>query len=182
MKQEKQILRIQRISATEWDEAIKKLGVYILRTIRGKTKYGAHSELVLGMSALDYYTGEAIEALLSGEWEWKEEMSLSDQLTRIAWSKISAQVEKYKRRMELHSTVGLNVAGNVLNSDDESEDYYLICQEAALGDEELELYVKAVHRCNTFDEVCSEMGGSDKKYIYNLQRKLKRRIISLSKK
>ena len=71
---------------------------------------------------------------------------------------------------------------NENDSDDESEDYYLICQEAALGDEELELYVKAVHRCNTFDEVCSEMGGSDKKYIYNLQRKLKRRIISLSKK
>ena len=182
MKQEKQLLRIQRISDAEWREAIKKLGVYILRTIRGKTKYGAHSELVLGMSALDYYTGEAIEALLSGEWEWKEEMMLYDQLTRIAWSKISAQVEKYKRRMELHSTVELNMASNVLNPEDVSEEYYMICQEAALGDDELESYVKAVHRCNTFDEVCSEMGISDKKYIYNLQRKLKRRIISLSKK
>ena len=166
MKQEKQILRIQRISGAEWNEAIKKLGVYILRTIRGKTKYGAHSESALGMSA----------------WEWKEDMSLSDQLTRIVWSKISAQVEKYKRRTELYSTVELNVAGNVLNPEDESKEFYLICQGAALGDEELESYVKAVHTCNTFDEVCSYMGISDKKYIYNLQRKLKRRIISLSKK
>lgn len=182
MKQAKQLLRIQRISNAEWSEAIKKLGVYILCKIRGKTKYGAHSESVLGMSALDYYTGEAIEALLSAEWEWKEDMSLSDQLTRIAWSKISAQVDNYKRRTELYSTVELNVAGNVQHPEDESEEYYMICQEAALGDEELESYVKAIHRCNTFDEVCSEMGISDKKYIYNLQRKLKRRIISLSKK
>ena len=182
MKQEKQLLRIQRISDAEWSEAIKKLGVYILYKIRGKTKYGAHSESVLGMSALDYYTGEAIEALLSAEWEWKEDMSLSDQLTRIAWSKISAQVDNYKRRTELYSTIELNVAGNVLNPEDESEEYYMICQEAAHGDKELESYVKAVHRCNTFDEVCSEMGISDKKYIYNLQRKLKRRIISLGKK
>ena len=82
----------------------------------------------------------------------------------------------------LYSTVELNLAVNVLNPDDESEEYYLICQEAAHGDKELESYVKAVHRCNTFDEVCSEMGISNKKYIYNLQRKLKRRIISLSKK
>lgn len=182
MKQEKQLLRIQRISDAEWNEAIKKLGVYIMRTIRGKTKYGAHSESVLGMNALDYYTGEVIEALLSGEWEWKEDISLSDQLTRIAWSKISAQVDKYKRRAELNSSVELNLAVNVLNPDDESEEYYLICQEAAHGDKELESYVKAVHRCNTFDEVCSEMGISEKKYIYNLQRKLKRRIIILSKK
>ena len=95
---------------------------------------------------------------------------------------LSAQVDNYKRRTELYSTVELNVAGNVQNPEDESEEYYMICQEAALGDEELESYVKAIHRCNTFDEVCSEMGISNKKYIYNLQRKLKRRIISLSKK
>lgn len=157
MKKEKQLLRIQRISDAEWSETIKKLGVYILRKIRGKTEYGAHSESVLGMSALDYYTGEAIEALLSGEWEWKEDMTLSYQLTRIAWSKISAQVEKYRPRKELHSTAELNIADNVLNPEDESEEFYLICQEAALGDDELQSYVKAVHRSNNFEEVCSDI-------------------------
>ena len=97
--QQKEIL--QHISDAEWREALKILGVYIIRQIRGRTRFGAHSESVLGMSPLDYYTGEVIEALFSGAWKWKEETSLAEQLKLIAWSKISAQVQKYETKKEI---------------------------------------------------------------------------------
>lgn len=176
-KDQKEIL--QRISDAEWREALKILGVYILRQIRGRTRFGAHSESVLGMSPLDYYTGEVIEALFSGAWKWKEETSLAEQLKLIAWSKISAQVQKYETKKEVFKTSDLSEAlMQVEQEDDESIELYDICREAAKGDDELELYVQAVHDNSSFKDICSDLGIADIKQVYSLQRKLKRRIKS----
>lgn len=46
----------------------------------------------------------------------------------------------------------------------------------AQGDEELELYIQAVHDNNSYDDICSDLDFTDKQQVYNLQRKLVRRI------
>ena len=176
-----QLERLQRITDAEWEEALKILGVYILRRIRGRTRYGAHSESVLGMSPLDYYTGEAIEALYTGKWKWKDDATLAEQLKAIAWSKISSQVQKYEKRCDILSAADISEAYTQETEDDESKELYEICREAAKGDEELERYVQAVHDNNSFKDICSDLGIGDPKHVYNLQRKLKRRIKSMKR-
>ena len=176
-----QLERLQCITDAEWKEALKVLGVYILRQIRGRTRYGAHSESVLGMQPLDYSTGDVIEALFSEKWKWKEDVTLEEQLKAIAGSKISAQVQKYRTRKDILSTTDLSDAKTVEVEDDESRELYEICMEAAKGDDELELYVQAVHDNDSFKDICSDLGISDRKQVYNLQRKLKRRIKSMKR-
>lgn len=180
MERIEQLERLQCISEAEWKKALKSLGVYIIRQIRGRTLYGAHSESVLGMSPVDYYTGEAVEALFTGKWKWKEDVSLEEQLKSIARSKISAQVQKYRTRKDILSPYDLGEAETkVTDEDEESKEMYEICMAAAKGDDELELYVQAVHDNNSFKDICSNLGISDPKLVYNLQRKLKRRIKSI---
>ena len=97
----------------------------------------------------------------------------------IAWSKISAQVQKYETRKEVFKTSDLSEAlMQVEQEDDESIELYDICREAAKGDDELELYVQAVHDNSSFKDICSDLGIADIKQVYSLQRKLKRRIKS----
>lgn len=181
MDQHRQLERLQRITDPEWKTAIKVLGAYIIRQIYGKTKFGAHSESVLGMPPVEYYTGAVIEALFSGKWEWKDDTTLADQLKSIAWSKISAQVQNYVKRKDVLSTADLSEALSLQAEDSESAEMYEICQDAAKGDEELERYVQAVHDNNSFKDICSQLGIEDKKLVYNLQRKLKRRIKSMKR-
>ena len=181
MDNKHQLERIQRITEAEWREALKELSVYIMRRLHGRTKYGAHSQSVLGMDPLDYYIGESVSALLSGEWKWKDDHPLSDQLQRIAWSKINKQVKQYELRKSVLSTLDLDSSADIATPDEESDIFFEECQRAANGDMELELYVQAIHDCNSFEEICEDLGIADRQYIYNLQRKLKRRILSLKR-
>lgn len=86
--------RIKDIASEEWIEAIHKCRSAVKNRIKGRTKYGAHSELTLGGKAEEVYTGKAIDLLLEGRWEFKKEFSLTDQLIRIVGSLISTNVEK----------------------------------------------------------------------------------------
>jgi hypothetical protein len=182
MEYNHQLERIQRITEVEWREALKELSVYIMRRLHGRTKYGAHSQSVLGMDPLDFYTGEAVKALLSGEWKWKDDHPLAEQLQRIAWSKIDKQVKQYELRKGVLSPVDLDSTTDIAAPDEESDILFEKCRRAAEGDLELELYVQAVYDCNSFEEICEDLGIADRQHVYNLQRKLKRRILSLTKK
>lgn len=67
----------------------------------GRTRYGAHSEYTLGTSnVLYHYQAEFVLALYEGKWEWKEGVSLADQLIEIAYSRIPKAADKYARRKE----------------------------------------------------------------------------------
>ncbi|PWV55523.1 hypothetical protein [Chitinophaga sp. S165] len=79
-----------------WAAAIEKCRRHINIRLYKKTHFGAHAEARLGMDAMDYYVGYAIDAVLDGRWQWKDEYTLSQQLTRIAESVISKEVEKYE--------------------------------------------------------------------------------------
>ena len=174
-----QLERLQCITEDEWRKALIELAIYITWKVGGRCQYGAHSESELGMTALDYYKGEAVTKLCSCEWEWKEELSLAEQLKVIAGSKISMQVDHYKRKKKRITSIESleKVDGLVFfDEENESKEFYEELMSVAQGDEELELYIQAVHDNNSYDDICSDLGFTDKQQVYNLQRKLVRRI------
>lgn len=92
--------RLSKIPEREWAEILIRVKSSIKHRLH-YTDSGAHSVSELGMPALDYYATEAIEKIISLSWSWNpENISLTDQLIRIANSLISRQVDSYKRRKD----------------------------------------------------------------------------------
>src|ERR1700744_3787019 len=86
--------RIEPLSDADWKAALAKCKEHIKWRLRQRTLSGAHSASNLGADPVDHYLGIAYEKLLAGDWEWKDDFTLGQQLIRIADSYISKQVEK----------------------------------------------------------------------------------------
>lgn len=56
--------RLEEVGEKDWQEALDELTAYLRWRLRGKTRWGAHSEKVLEIPALDYYTEEAVAKLI----------------------------------------------------------------------------------------------------------------------
>ena len=53
--------RLARVTNKEWQDATESVKQLITwRLFGGKQRSGAHSEMVLGMPAVDHYVGEAV--------------------------------------------------------------------------------------------------------------------------
>lgn len=76
--------RLSTVSDQDWREALDELTAYLKWRLKGRTKWGAHSEKVLETPALDYYTEEAVAKILEGFWKWQDRYSLAEQLIQIA--------------------------------------------------------------------------------------------------
>ncbi len=180
-----QLERLQRITEEEWRKALKELAVYITWRVGGRTQYGAHSESELGMTALDFYQGEAVAKICSCEWEWKDEYSLAEQLKAIAGSKISMREDQYKRKSkQITSVESIEKADRLLYLDEETEskELYEELRRLAQGDRDLELYIQAVRDNDSYEDICTYLGFTDIRQVYNMQRKLMRRIKSQQQK
>lgn len=108
----------------------------------------------MGVDPIDHYLGISYEKILSGEWEWKEEYSLLEQMIRIVDSYISTEVEKQK------SKKGKSFQISYKNIEEEfydlaeppasSEEEVMYAQKlqqidnAIQGDSQLELFMEAV--------------------------------------
>ena len=58
---EKQKARLAKVSNQEWNDALEEVKRLVnWRLFGSKADSGAHSEMVLGMPAVDYYVGEAV--------------------------------------------------------------------------------------------------------------------------
>lgn len=88
--------KTDRLTDSDWKVALAKCKEHLKWKMRQKTLSGAHSSSSLGMEAIEHYLGIAFEKILSGEWEWKDEFTLGQQMIRIADSAISKCVEKSK--------------------------------------------------------------------------------------
>lgn len=80
----------------EWAIALEKCAEHVKHRIARRTLFGAHSEHRLGEEGVQYYVATAYQAILAGEWEWKNDHTLSEQMVLIADSTISKEVEKVK--------------------------------------------------------------------------------------
>ena len=89
--------KLDRVTDAEWESAMKTLSDYITWKLRGRTRYGAHSEAELGQRAVSFYMREAYMKLADYLWEWKDNHTLEEQLMRIASSLIQKREEKYIR-------------------------------------------------------------------------------------
>lgn len=122
--------------------------------------------------------------MASGEWEWQERFTLTEQLRRIADNLISKRMEAWKRRPQEQVVVlmDLNILDEAMadmedddqgydpekprldterykimyNESDEyeMEEMYERALAAVRGDEELTEYVKAIRICNDLDDIC----------------------------
>jgi hypothetical protein len=87
-------VRLGHLSDDDWRIALAKCKEHIKFRLQQKTLSGAHSPSNLGADPVDHYLGLAYEKIMYGDWEWKIEYSLVEQMIRIVNSSMSKQVEK----------------------------------------------------------------------------------------
>lgn len=145
--------KTDQLTDTEWRIALAKCKEHLRWRMKQKTLSGAHSSSNLGMEAIDYYLGIAFEKILSGEWEWKDEYTLGQQMIRIADSAISKNVDKIKT--EKHEALQIKYIDveqefydlaeppDDSNNDVTTENLKTI-ENAVAGDPQLELMVEAI--------------------------------------
>jgi len=92
--------KASEITPLEWKIAFIKCEEHLKYRLKMKTLYGAHTEKNLGTEAKNYYMCFAVDSLLLGNWEWKDEFDLPQQLIRIIDSRISTVVKSYKLQKE----------------------------------------------------------------------------------
>jgi len=81
------------LKEADWKVALAKCEDHIKWKLRQKTLYGVHSSTQLGADPVDHYLSLAYEKLISGDWEFKDEMDIAEQMIRIINSYISKAVE-----------------------------------------------------------------------------------------
>jgi len=186
MERDKEILeRLNSITEQEWKEIVNNLTKWVHFKLLFKTSSGAHSEQYLGISAIDYYIGGAIEKLFNLQCLWQyEKFNLLEQLQRIIGSMISESVRKFKTKKGIsiptEDTELNSIIENCDTEENEEDNNYQLFLNAlsvcTTDDEELQLYTTAMYACSSYDEMSKELDW-DKSKLYAMQRKLARRII-----
>jgi hypothetical protein len=176
--------KLLKVTENEWKEILDQFTRWVYFRLQGLTLYGAHSEQNLGLNPVDYYVGTAIEKLYNGEWKWKDEHTLLDQLKRIAGSMMSENVRKYEQKSEkivpLDDEMLDSLNNQESNDEDEEEErnqrekLYEILNACSADDKELSLYVTAFEMYGNYKDICAELGWELEK-AYAMQKKLLRR-------
>lgn len=180
--------RLIGLTDADWRVALSKCKEHIKWRIKQKTLSGAHSASNLGAEAVDHYLGIAYEKILSGEWEWKEEFSLGQQMIRVAGSYISKEVEKaISAKGDSFKIVYKDVEEEfydqtILPTDDteeqEVDSRLKAIETAAAGDEELEFMIEGLKEGKKRADI-AELLGIGVRQVDKLREKLMRKIKKL---
>lgn len=175
--------KLTLISEQEWQVVVKKAKDHVKIRLRNKTSHGVHCDANLSMSAEDYYTGEAVKKLYSGDWDWKfETFTLLEQIIRIINSMISTNVKKWEKSTDkrlLISELDANI--EIPDSYEENEDTNLCNENVAKlekligNDEDCYMLLHGIIERKTFEEIC-ELIGCQKKKLYKIIEKLRQYI------
>jgi len=178
-------VKISHLTDNDWKVALAKCEEHIKWKLRQKTLSGAHAASSLGADPLDHYLGMAYEKILTGEWEWKDEFTLSQQLIRIADSYISKEVVKatspkgqalkitYKDIEE--EFYDLAEPPNNLDESQQLENRLKQIEDAASGDENLEFMIEGLKEGKKRVEI-AELLGISVRQLDKLREKLMRRV------
>lgn len=185
------IQKLTEVTEDEWRVALEKARRLINYRVRGRTKYGCHSEKELGVSPFDYYVNEAINKLYDWVWEWKEEYSFSEQFSRIIGSLISEKVRKYKKGTSDRDALTKSTTQfeDVAYLFDETFDEELETKErekiyenqlntimqAIDGNVDMETLLLLIMDRKTNDEICAETGWERKK-LYRVSDRMKNKV------
>jgi len=178
-------LRIQGLKEADWTVALWKCKKHIKLRIRQRTLSGAHSASHLGADAIDHYLGIAYEKILTGEWEWKENFSLSQQMIRIVNSYISKEVVNSKSakgqalKIEYKDLeeefYDLASPPSDEQEEQETEKQLKAIETAATGDEELEFLMEGIKEGQKRAEIADLLGINVRQFD-KLREKLIRRV------
>lgn len=172
----KHFARPDMVSDPEWGQAMEVAVKYVEKKINRLNHCGALDESVFGISAAEHFVFGAFDKLFTGEWEWSEHRAIHTQLVKIALSDISHHLRDWKKKEHVEVVeFDERMADHLSDDEDFLDIVYDIAEEAADGDEDLLDYLKAMRRCNNYELIAEEM-GIDIKYVYQLQRKLIRRL------
>ena len=108
--------------------------------------------------------------------EWREDLTIEEQLKLVIGSLMSEAVRKYKERGG-KDNVTLNENLKVAVQSESQSDFYEWLELVAEGDGEMERYVKAFKICGSQSEIAAEMGVEVSK-VYNITKRLKRKLES----
>lgn len=176
MDQQRQIERLLEIDDDKWGVIINSLYGFV-RYKAYDLNSGAFSEKNLAEPAVKYFVHEAISKLWNCVREWREDLTIEEQLRQIIVSMMSETVRKYKQR---GGKDGLTLNENIKVEDDQCDnhsDFYEWLELVADGDDELERYVEAFKVCGSPREIAVEM-GVDISTVYNITKRLKRKLES----
>ncbi|MBS1753573.1 MAG: hypothetical protein KF741_13210 [Ferruginibacter sp.] len=127
--------RFASVFDADWKVALGKCREHIIWKLKQKTLFGAHTGANLGTDPIDYYLELAYSKLVEGEWEWKNEYSLSEQMIRIVNSHTSKEVKRIKTKKA--------ESFKIIYEDIESQ-FYEIEEDEAMDIEEMKVYEKNV--------------------------------------
>ena len=97
--------KLMAITDKQWREALAKCIKHLSIKLRKKTLFGAHAGSRLGAEAPDHYISLAYERIISGEWEFQDEMDIAEQMIRIIGSYMSKAVQHSKTEKAISSQV-----------------------------------------------------------------------------
>ena len=146
--------KLSQLKESDWKIALKKCKTHVQLKTKQRTLYGAHNGSNLGSNAVDYYVTVAYDKIITGQWEWKDDYSLSEQLIRIANSCISTEVEKTKtKKSESFKIIYTDIENEIYNLADHEidltdEEVYAeqvkIIETATKGDDQLEMFWECI--------------------------------------
>ena len=175
MNKQRQLERLLEIDDGKWKT--------IMDTLYGFVRYkvcswesGAFSVKNLPEPAVQHFVHEAIKKLWECVREWREDLTIEEQLRQIIGSLMSEAVRKFKQRGGLDAvTLNENIKVETTDERVEQSDFDEWLELEADGDDELERYVKAFKVCRSQQEIAVEM-GVDVSKVYNITKRLKRKL------
>lgn len=173
MDKQRQTERLLAIDVDRWTDIINSLYGFVRYKAYDRDS-GAFSEKNLAEPAVQHFVHEAISKLWNCVWEWREDLTIEEQLRLVIGSLMSEAVRKYKQRGG-KDNVTLNENLNLADQSETHSDFYDWLELAADGDDEMERYVKAFKICDSQAEIAVEM-GEDVSKVYNITKRLKRKL------
>jgi len=182
--------RLVAVTFEEKRKALKQLARWVTWQITRNgfnMEYGPFSYAAMGGNAVEVIAEECYEALMCGEWHWKENRTLSSMLIQIAKSKMGHIIREYYDRDSPEMTLTSE------QSFREQAEMDLACQwerEANIRDMGYEIarevvksypmlmaYLDALYRYNDYYGIASVMGITVKKVM-----ELEKQLLDLLKK
>lgn len=177
-------LRIKSLTDVDWKIALSKCKTHIRLKLKQKTLSGVHSASNLGANPTDHYLSLAYERILTGEWEWKVEYTLVEQMFRIINSTISTEVEKartikgqsfkitYSDQMDQFYE---EIEESDTSKESENRERLLEIENSVKGDSQLEFIMEALKEGKKRAEIANLMDVQPRQFD-KLREKLIRRI------
>lgn len=172
----KHFARPDMVSDPDWEQGMEVAVKYIEKKISRLNHCGALDEGVFAIPTAEHFVFGAFDKLFTGEWEWSEHRAIHTQLVKIALSDISHHLRDWKKKEHVEVVAfDERIADHLTDDEDFLDIVYEKAERYAAGDEDLLSYLKAMRRCNNYELIAEEM-GVEIKIVYQLQRKLIRRI------